>query len=90
MEYYVLFRYNLTGEEELTCISEDQLMIVKEALQRSKNDCENFYRLENWIDDILKYPFRYFKNGKETTDEIKSLILNGIQSTYKRDCQNMQ
>jgi hypothetical protein len=77
---YKLFEYCFAhDDEEVVFESEDESLVVNEAILLSKENENNkvgywTYRLERWDDDRMVGGWRFFNNGIEFTDWLRKTL----------------
>lgn len=76
---YKLNKYTFGDYEEVVFESEDQEIVIKEALERSAKDAETMkylyaYRIEAWKDNKMIGGWRFFQDGREFTNDLKKAV----------------
>lgn len=78
MIIYQLHQYDALGATQHCFSHEDQDLVVKEALNRSRSNKHLYFRLEKWVNGEPTYNYRFFHNGREFTHEIIQATMDGI------------
>jgi hypothetical protein len=75
-----VYRYDLTGDEELVHESRNYRLARQIAKGLSGADHNHTYRLQ-----VETYPFRFFEKGIDVTDNFKNLLLE-LESQVTKQC----
>jgi len=66
-----VYRYDLTGDEELVHSSRNYRLAREVARQSSEVNHNYTYRLQ-----VQNYPFRFYEKGEDVTENFKSLLIS--------------
>lgn len=74
MKIYILLSYDINPDSENIRFAHiDENLVVRKAIEFSKNTSLT-YRLETWENDVMLGGWRFFRKGRELTEEIRKIL----------------